>query len=138
MKSKSALAAAFAGLLLSSAAFAQSWQQVGPTPPDYTMYYDAASLYREGTFGMLVTLVNFSSPRTDPNVLGGSVSFYSSTTVTGFDCSTFEIAGIGDFRYHSEQWAGGRLVFSDEGFDRTRRPINSGTANEAMYYAACR
>jgi hypothetical protein len=138
MKAGFAFASALAVSLAPAAALAQSWQQVYPTPPEYSLYYDANSPYREGSMATLVTLANFPSGNYDANVAGGSRPYYSTSNVTVFDCAAFEIAGIGDFMYHSQQWAAGDLILQVEGFDRTRRPIHSGTANEVMYHVACK
>ena len=136
MKTKLALAAIVLSLT-SSSAFAE-WVQVYPTPPEYNLYYDSASVTRQNNLGGVLSMASYVSPQTDPNVLGGSVSFYSRSEMMIFDCTTREVAGIGDFMFHSGQFAGGDVVFSASAYDPTRRPVNPGTANEAMYQVACR
>ncbi len=121
-----------------SAAFAENWVQVGPSPSHYTQYYDSASVGRDGARAGLVSLTNFGSPQTNSDVAGGSRNYSSQTVFMVFDCTTREVIGFGQFMWFSNTWAAGDLVFKADGFDTTHRPINSGTANEAMYLVACR
>lgn len=132
-----AVATAVVVLALTSSAMAQSWVQVGPTPPDHTLYYDSTSKTRDGNFGVLLSMASYGSPQTDPAVASGSITFYSRSHVMIFDCTTREVAAIGDFMFHAGPSAGGAVVFRSQAYDQTRRPVNSGTANEAMYQVAC-
>jgi len=138
MQFRSILFSVFFLSLFQGSAFAENWVEVGPSPSHYTQYYDSASVGREGAKAGLVSLTNYASPQSNDDVAGGSQSYSSQTFFMVFDCSSREVAGIGQFMWFSNPWAAGELIFKADDFDTTRHPVNAGTANEAMYSVACR
>jgi hypothetical protein len=137
MKRRSIFASLLAVAVLPCSAMAANWVQVGPTPGTYYMYYDSTSVSHQGTTGALLSLTNFVSPESNPNIAGGAKSYSSTTNVVVFDCSTHEIQRIGEFAFYSGQWAGGDLIVKADGYDEERRTIHANTANDAMYNVAC-
>ncbi|MEQ1756164.1 MAG: surface-adhesin E family protein [Micropepsaceae bacterium] len=138
MQIRSILFSVFSLVLFQGSAIAENWIQVGPSPSDYTQYYDSSSVGRDGAKAGLVSLTNYASPQSNSEVAGGSRNYSSQTFFMVFDCTSRQVIGIGQFMWFSNPWAAGDLVFKADGFDTTHRPINADTANEAMYSVACR
>jgi Surface-adhesin protein E len=123
--------------LFPSSAFAANWVQVGPTPADYSLYYDSTSISHDGTTAALLSLSNFAAPQYNKDIAGGATGYNSTTNMLVFDCSSHEISRIGQFAFYSGQWGNGDVITKADGYDDERRTIHSGTANEAMYNVAC-